>query len=129
MILRSSVETAGTQFKKNRCNVIVLAPTLRIEVSSSRDQLVKAILGEQALSVSVSLDDTPAPRPQLHIFLDNEHAATVADHRVVVVHSPFAEVPLPRSVFSGFPQLVRLDDGNMAWTDRENEGASRHEDA
>lgn len=150
-ILRSCVETAGSQFKKKRCNIVVLVPTLRIEVFSDRDQLVKAVIGEHAMSMFVSLDDSPAPpaRPTFlqegklarlhpkkdgsvstdftrisavmsleHIFVDNDRDETVADHRVVVVHNPFAEVPLLASVFAAFPQLARRDDGAMEWTDR-----------
>jgi hypothetical protein len=151
-ILRSCVDAAGSQLKKGRCNIVVLVPTLRIEVFSDRDQLLKAIIGEQALSVFVSLDDSPAPPPKPtflqkgklarlhpkkdgsvstdftrisavmsleHVFVDNDRDETVADHRVVVVHNPFAEVPLPASALAAFPQLVKVEDGAMAWTDRQ----------
>jgi hypothetical protein len=39
--------------------------------------------------------------------------------RVMVVHNPFAEVPLPEEVLGAYPQLVRRE-GVMEWTDRQS---------
>lgn len=38
--------------------------------------------------------------------------------RVLVVHNPFAELPLGENTFSKFPQLVRRGEDQMVWTDR-----------
>jgi len=63
--LRACVEAAGPQFKKGRCNVLFLAPVLRTPIYMNRDQLVKAVVGEQALAVYVSFDPhRPAPPPE-----------------------------------------------------------------
>jgi len=40
------------------------------------------------------------------------------DHRVVVVHNPNAEQPVDPATFGSYPQLVRVSDTDMAWTDR-----------
>lgn len=39
------------------------------------------------------------------------------DHRLTVIHNPFAATPLPRSIFGTYPQLVKRPDGHMEWTD------------
>jgi hypothetical protein len=150
--VRACVEAAGTQFKKGRCNIVPLVPVLRSEVFLNRDQLVKAVIGEHALSVYVSLDPacTPPPaeptflqtgklarlRPQRDggvrtdftrisavvsiepILVDNNDGECEVRHEVVATHNPFAEVPLANDLLAAFPQLVRLPDGNMAWSDR-----------
>lgn len=46
----------------------------------------------------------------------SERNPSDAGVKVVVVHNPFAEKPLDRSLFSGFPQWV-LDGEDMYWTD------------
>lgn len=62
--LRASIEKAGTQFKKDRPNLVVLVPLLRTQLQMNRSQLLKATIGESALSVFVSLDGSPPPKPQ-----------------------------------------------------------------
>lgn len=49
------------------------------------------------------------------------------DHRVTVVHNPNADVPVPDATFARFPQLVRVSDEEMVWTDR-TEGGSDDDD-
>jgi hypothetical protein len=73
--LRGRVEAAGEQFKKGRCNFLFLVPVLRTSIHSFREQLVKAVLGEHALLISVSLDPTvKAPPPALVFKQDGKLA-------------------------------------------------------
>ena len=150
--LRSCVQTAGEQFKKGRCNIIFLAPVLRTPIHMFREQLVKAVIGESALTVYVSLDPAhPAP-PAEPTFLQTGKLARLhpkgdgtvttdytrisavvsveqilveaatgernVDHRITVVHNPFAENGVPIELFGAYPQLIKRADGNMEWTDR-----------
>jgi hypothetical protein len=74
-VLRGRVEAAGTQFKKGRCNVLLLVPVLRTSIHSFGEQLVKAVLGEHALRISVSLDPSvKAPPPELVFKQDGKLA-------------------------------------------------------
>lgn len=50
-----------------------------------------------------------------------------ADHRVVVVHNPNADQPIDHATFGSYPQLVRVSDTDMAWTDR-TEGSTDADD-
>jgi hypothetical protein len=137
MVLRRAVGKAATQMKKGRANVVVLVPTLRTPVFMDREQLE---------SVFVSLGDGRAPPPPKNSFRQNGKLAkllpgpdeTLVTHltrvsavmtlelsrdnhslqpRATVIHNPFAEVPIPRGFFGRVPQLVKLKDGNLRWTD------------
>lgn len=86
--LRKVVEAAGSQLKKGRCNVVLIAPLLRIEVFANREQLVEAVIGQQVLRVVVPLEpevEAPPPNPtfrqngklaRLHV---KEDGTTVTD--------------------------------------------------
>jgi hypothetical protein len=39
-------------------------------------------------------------------------------HRVLVVHNPNADMPVSAQTFARFPQLVKVNETDMAWTDR-----------
>jgi hypothetical protein len=74
-VLRGRVEAAGEQFKRGRCNVLLLVPVLRTSIHSFREPLVKAVLGEHALRISVSLDpNVKAPPPELVFKQDGKLA-------------------------------------------------------
>jgi len=60
----ASIKDAGTQFKRNRKNLLVLVPTFRTPVHHHRGQLVEAVLGQRAISVHVSLDGSDPPPPE-----------------------------------------------------------------
>jgi hypothetical protein len=40
------------------------------------------------------------------------------EHRVLVVHNPNADMPISADTFERFPQLVKVNETDMAWTDR-----------
>lgn len=42
-------------------------------------------------------------------------------HRVLVVHNPNADMPISSETFARFPQLVKISETDMAWTDRNEE--------
>ena len=63
-VLRESIEKAGTQLNKDSPNVVVLVPLLRTSVTSHRSQLLKATIGEHALSVPIVRDRRPPPKPK-----------------------------------------------------------------
>jgi hypothetical protein len=46
-----------------------------------------------------------------------DDARPYVDHGVVVVHNPNAEQPIDPRTFGGYPQLVRISDTDMVWTD------------
>jgi hypothetical protein len=115
-----------------------------------RDPLLKATVGEWAISVPISLDPQVEPPPSQMIFKQNGKLArlfrskdgptttnftrvpavmaieevmfpandgsVVLEHRVHVVHNPFAAAPIEPSVFGTVPQLVSRE-GFMRWTD------------
>lgn len=133
-----------------RANLLVLAPVIRTPVAWDRDQLVKAVIGEQALAVYVSLDGTEAPPPE-PTFLqtgklakihrgkdgqattdltrisavmsveaferDDDEGNVYTHHFALVVHNPFAAVPLSSDLFGDMPQLIH-GDGEMYWNDK-----------
>jgi hypothetical protein len=41
----------------------------------------------------------------------------VLDHRIMIVHNPYAERPIPPELFAGYPQLIRGDGDELVWTD------------
>jgi hypothetical protein len=55
-VLAKCIKKAGQQFDEMMMNIIVICPLLRTPVWMDRDQLVKACIGEWAISVPVSLD-------------------------------------------------------------------------
>ena len=144
--LLQAIEKAGTQMKKGRANLVVLVPSLRTSVRSHRGQLLKATIGEHAISFFVSLDGSPPPKPQ-PTFLQKGKLAklwrttggafqtdlsrisavmTIEEirphehrlgHSIVVVHNPFAKVPIPREFFGRVPQWL-IREGKMGWSDR-----------
>ena len=144
-VLRQCIQNAGGQFKKNMVNVVVVAPLLRTPVWMQPDQLVKATIGEWAMTIPVSLDRAvPAPPPtarflqrgklaQLHEGGTRAHLTRVSAvacfeeetmlgkegvvlrYYVHVVHNPFAAKPLPSALFGNRRQLVVSKAGEMNW--------------
>lgn len=149
-VLLKCIKDAGSgQFKKERANLLVVVPALRVEIYNDRSQLLKAAIGEEALAVPISLDETPAPpsfptflqtgklaRPRrgtdgafstdltrVSAILSLEHRFRhVSDdesevlHSCVVVHNPFATVPIAPALLGDHPQWVHSD-GMMWWND------------
>ena len=65
------------------------------------------------VSAVVSIEEEPNTRE-----FENGTIESFIEHTVRVVHNPFADKRLPRSMFHEFPQLVVSDSGDeMAWTD------------
>lgn len=50
-------------------------------------------------------------------LVDDARGIPYVDHRVVVVHNPNAEQPIDPRTFGSYPQLVRVSDTEMVWTD------------
>ncbi len=63
-VLRKCVEGAGSQFTKGQANIVVLVPLLPMPVWMARHHLLKATIGEPALNVFVSKDDSKPPPPE-----------------------------------------------------------------
>lgn len=149
VLLRCIKDAGRGQFKKDRANLLVVVPALRVEIYNDRSQLLKAAIGEDALAIPISLDDTPAPpsyptflqtgklaRPRratdgafstdltrVSAILSLEHRfrhvsddETEVLHSSVVVHNPFATVPIPPAILGDHPQWVH-GDGKMWWSD------------
>jgi hypothetical protein len=55
-VLAKCIKKAGQQFDEAMMNIVVICPLLRTPVWMQRDQLVKACIGEWAISVPVSID-------------------------------------------------------------------------
>lgn len=55
-LLAGTVREANAQFEPGVCNLLVLAPELRVPVYLERDQLIRAFYGEQVISVPLDVD-------------------------------------------------------------------------
>jgi hypothetical protein len=69
-VLAKCIKKAGEQFDESTTNLVVICPLLRTPVWMQRDQIVKACIGEWAISVPVSLDGSE-PGDAKPIFLQN----------------------------------------------------------
>ncbi len=149
-LLKCVMDAGNGQFKRGRANLLVIAPALRAEIYNDRSQLLKATIGEEALAVPISLDDSPAPPPhptflqtgklarprrnaqgafttdftRISAVMSLEHRfrhvsddETEVLHAAIVIHNPFAAIPLDATSFGDLPQWV-VRDGMMGWSDR-----------
>lgn len=141
-ILRDCIEKAGRQFREGIANLLVIAPAIREPVYMLRDQLLEAVVGEHVIRFQIPVVegiDTPEPHAdfdqngklaklrgspeQVKTDLTRISAVmTIEDSfeqghlvpRVVVVHNPFAAVPIPETAFDSWPQWISKGD-EMYW--------------
>ena len=90
--LRSCVEAAGPQFKRGRCNVLFIAPVLRTPIHMNRDQLVKAVIGQSALTVYVSLRPGRAAPPPEPTFLQTGKLARLHPQKDGTIHTDYTRI-------------------------------------
>lgn len=75
--LRKTVSSAGKQFSSGIPNLLVIVSSLRTPISLDRDQLEKALIGEMAWSVPVSINGDEPTREVSEIFIVNGKLAKV----------------------------------------------------
>jgi hypothetical protein len=102
-VLAKCIKKAGEQFDEGMMNVLIICPLLRTPVWMQRDQLVKASLGEWAISVPVSLDGSE-PGEARPVFRQNGKLARMfpteegefsPDHRRVSAVATIEEAARP----------------------------------
>lgn len=53
------------------------------------------------------------------VLVEDGKRPTFIDHKVLVVHNPNAEQPIDPRTFGDYPQLVKINEEEMVWTDRD----------
>jgi len=144
-LLESALRQANKQFRQGDPNLLVVVPSLRLPVFDvgNRRPIERAFIGETVIQIPIDTrTGGPAgpeklafkefgrfaktwPEPRftrvgaalfLNEYVNEHYAGSEVKHRALIVHNPYALVPLPRDLWTCIPEFF-CDAGRWRWSD------------